>query len=181
MIYYTRLACLSLLLATLVTACASKPPHAISKIPAHNPSLTRVLLDLDSFIGTEVRWGGEITRVENRAEQTWIEIVRRELHDNGKPESSGKSDGRFIASFAGFVDPVVYEVGHRLTVVGTIDDKIKRPIGDFDYTFPIVSVEGSYLWKTASEAAVPYYPGPWWYYDVHYYHPGYYPRHRHYH
>ncbi len=159
--------------------CASKPPDAISKVLLENPTLTRVLLDLNRFVGSEVRWGGTITKVENRATQTWIEVVRHKLRDDAKP-TVGKSDGRFIASFTGFIDPVVYEVGRLLTVVGVIDGKIKRPIGEYDYTFPIITVEGSYLWKAATEVRDPYYPGPRWYYGFHFY-PGRYRHPRRYH
>jgi len=162
----------------IVGGCASKPPAAISKIPADNPSLAEVRLGIDQYVGAEVRWGGEISKVENRADQTWIEIVRRQLRGDGKPKTSGKSDGRFIASFTGFADPVVYEVGRLLTIVGTIDNKIERPIGEYDYVFPIVTVEGSYLWKATTVAQYPNYPPPWWYYDPRFYYPGPYYRHR---
>jgi outer membrane lipoprotein len=161
--------------------CASKPPQAISKIPVNNPSLAGVRLDIDRYIGAEVRWGGEISKVENKADQTWIEIVRRKLWDDGKPKTSGESDGRFIASFTGFADPVVYEVGQLLTVVGTIEDKIERSIGDYDYVFPIVAVEGSYLWKVTTVTNYPNYPPPWWYYDLRYRYPGPYYRYPRYH
>lgn len=161
----------------LTVGCASKPPEAISKIPVNNPSLTSVRLDIGQYIGAEVRWGGEISKVENKAEYTWIEIVRRQLWSDGKPKASGKSDGRFIARFGGFADPVVYEVGQLLTVVGTIEDKVKRPIGEYDYVFPIVMVEGSYLWKKATVVQYPNYPPPRWYYDPFFYYPGPYYRH----
>jgi outer membrane lipoprotein len=157
--------------------CAGKPPEAISKIPADNPSLSSVRMNLDQYMGAEVRWGGEIAKVENRVDRTWIEVVRRQLWVDGKPKTSGKSDGRFIASFTGFVDPVVYEVGQPLTVVGTIEDKIKRPIGDYDYVFPIVTVEGSYLWQATTGVQNPNYPPHWWYYDLRYRYPGPYYRH----
>ncbi len=153
---------------SLSGGCASKPPDAISKVPAENPTLTRVLLDLDRFVGSAVRWGGVISKVENRADQTWVEIVRHKLRHNGKPGTDGNSDGRFIASFTGFVDPLVYQVDRPLTVVGVIDGNIKRPIGAYDYTFPIVKVGGSYLWKAVTEVRVPYYPGPQWYYGFHF-------------
>jgi outer membrane lipoprotein len=169
---------IGLIIAFAMTGgCASKPPEAISKIPADNPSLADVRLDIDQYIGAEVRWGGEISKVENKADQTWIEIVRRQLWGDGKPKTSGKSDGRFIASFTGFVDPVVYEVGRLLTVVGTIENRIERPIGEYDYVFPVVSVEGSYLWKATTVAQYPNYPPPWWYYDLRFQYPGPYYRH----
>lgn len=167
-------------LMALLTACASKPPEPISKVPPENLTLTRVRTDIDRYLGSEVRWGGVITSIENKADRTWIEIIRRELRGNGRPITNSKSDGRFIASFAKFVDPEVYESGRSLTVVGTIDDKVSRPIGEYDYLFPIVSVEGSFLWKKRAAVPVSAYPPPWWYYDP-WYHPWPYHRHHHYH
>jgi outer membrane lipoprotein len=170
------------LLIALTTACASKPPHSISKVPHENPTLTRVRMDIDRYIGSEVRWGGVISKVENKADRTWIEVVRHELRDNGRPISSSRSDGRFIASFEKFADPLVYEEGRPLTVVGTIEAKTNRPIGEYDYLFPVVTVEGSFLWK--KHEPVPagyYYPPPYWYYDPWYHHPWPYRHHRHYH
>lgn len=169
-----------LLGAILLTAgCAGGPPEPIGKVLHENPSLTRVRMDIDAFIGADVRWGGVITRVDNGAEKTLIEIVRHELRGDGSPIRGGKSDGRFIASFDRFLDPAVYEAGRRLTVVGAIDGSIQRPIGEYDYRFPVVVVEGSYLWQAAEFSAPSVYPGPWWYYDPWYPYPYPYPFHRH--
>lgn len=168
-------------LIAVISACASKPPEAISKDPPQNLTLTRVRMDIDSYVGSEVRWGGVISKVENKTDRTWIEIIRLNLRDNGRPITSGKSDGRFIASFDKFIDPVVYETGRPLTVVGTIDGKVSQPIGEYDYLFPIVAVEGSFLWKRRVAAPAYPYPPPRyydpWYYDPWYPHP--WPRHRH--
>jgi len=45
----------------LLAACASGPPDAISRVPEDNPSLTRVRMDLDAFIG--VFQGGADSRL----------------------------------------------------------------------------------------------------------------------
>ncbi len=160
----------------LLSACASKPPSAISMIPAENPTLTRVRMDIDAYIDAEVRWGGVITKVENKTDRTWIEIVRQDLSSNGRPIGSGRSDGRFIASFDKFLDPVVYKSGRPLTVVGRIEAGITRPIGEYDYLFPMVAVEGSFLWEKRVPA--PAQPSPWLYYDPWYHRWPYY-HHRH--
>jgi len=164
------------MLIALAGGCASKPPEAISKIPADNPSLAAVRQDIDQYIGAELRWGGEISKVENKTDKTWVEIVRRQLRENGKPDTNSNSDGRFIASFTGFIDPVVYEVGRLVTVVGSIEGAIERPIGGYDYVFPLVNVEGSYLWRADDVALYPNNPPPWWYYDLRFQYPGYYYR-----
>ena len=171
---------LLILVCGLLAACASQPPEAISRIPANNPSVAMVRMDIDAYIGSDVRWGGSIAGIENRTDRTWIEIVRQPLYENGRPDSGGRSDGRFIASFDGFLDPVVYEVGRPLTVVGNIEAKLTRKIGEYDYLFPVVAVEGSFLWKKSLPAPPAAYPPPWWYYDP-WYHPWYYYPHRHHH
>jgi outer membrane lipoprotein len=165
------------LMVALLSACASQPPAAISRVPVENPSLTRVRMDIDAYIGAELRWGGVITKVENKADRTWIEIVKRELGSNGRPFGSGRSEGRFIASFDKFVDPEVYQSGRPLTVVGRIEAGVTRPIGEYDYLFPVVAVEGSFLWKKRLPA--PAYPPRWYYYDPWYPHWPY--HHHHYH
>ncbi|MGD2170550.1 MAG: Slp family lipoprotein [Gammaproteobacteria bacterium] len=170
---------LSLGAMLFAAGCVSGPPEPIAMELHENPSLTRVRLDIDSYIGRDVRWGGVISKIENRADKTWVEIVQLELRGDGSPISGGSSDGRFIASFDRFLDPVVYEVGRRLTVVGAIDSAVQRPIGDYDYLFPVVAVQGSYLWKAVEYAPAPVYPAPWWYYDPWYPYPYPWPYHRH--
>lgn len=165
-----------LALLVLLGGCASTP-EPISKKPHENPSLTVVRMDPDAFVGRDVRWGGVIVKVENMAEQTWVEIVRLNLSNIGRPLTGGSSDGRFIASFDRFLDPVVYEIGRPLTVVGRIDGSERRAIGEFDYLFPVVAVEGSYLWQAVEPLPPPPYSYPWWYYDPWYPHP--WPYHRH--
>jgi outer membrane lipoprotein len=162
----------------ILGGCASRPPASIGMTLTENLRLAEVRADAGRFVGSEVRWGGVISKVDNKATHTWVELVGRDLRKDGKPARDGKSDGRFIASFPGFADPVMYEVGRLLTVVGTIEGQTSRTIGEYDYTFPIVSVMGSYLWKGESEVYVPYYPPPWWYYDRRYYYPGPYPYYR---
>jgi len=151
--------------ASLLAGCAAQAPVPVSKSPVTNVSVAEVRADAGRFIGTQVRWGGEITYVENKAEVTWVEIVSRQLRRSGQPRETGESGGRFIASFQGFADPVVYRVGQPLTVLGKIKELIQRPIGDHDYSFPVVEVTASVLWPIESESPQYNYPPPWWYYD----------------
>ena len=154
-----------LILAIALCACASKPPAPIERIPVGNLSLSEVRTNTNRFVDSEVRWGGSIVKVENKAKNTLVEIVQRPLGKNGKPNINHASAGRFIARFRGFVDPVVYEKGRLLTIIGQIDSEIARPIGEFNYSFPLVTVSSSYLWpKEVKQEQRNIYP-PWWYYD----------------
>ena len=153
-----------LMSVSILFGCAVQPPAPIARIPAGNVSVTEVHSDTSRFKGAEVRWGGEISRVDNKPKETWIELVARDLMQNGQPKAEGHSSGRFIASFKGFADPMVYQVGMQLTVLGTIEGEVKRSIGDYEYAFPVVSVTSSYLWPEVVETYDRDYP-PWWYYD----------------
>jgi len=149
--------------------CASKPASSISLAVVEDVSLAQVRKAGDDYLGSIVRWGGVVTEVENKVDKTWVFLVGRALKDNEKPVSDSPSDGRFIASFDGFIDPLVYKVGRPLTVVGSIEGSTVRPIGD--YQFPIVTVRDSHLWADSVKTRAYYAPPPYWYYDMRYYHP----------
>ena len=160
-----------LLLLTVCVGCASNPPSSVSQAVVEDVSLAQVRSAGDAYLGTAVRWGGVVTEVENKADKTWVFLVGRALKDNEKPISDSPSEGRFIASFGGFIDPLVYKTGRPLTVVGSIEGSTVRPIGEYDYQFPIVTVRDSHLWAEPVKTRVYYAPPPFWYYDMHYYHP----------
>lgn len=167
------------ILVAVLSGCASVVPAPINKIPAVTVAVADVRMNAERFIDSEVRWGGVITRVENKAEETWVELVSRPLKGNGQPRTDSKNDGRFIASFPGFIDPTEYTPGKMLTVVGIVEGSVTRPIGDFAYSFPIVTVGSSYLWKTGPKIIHhEYYPSPRWHHNSWRYYPRpyYYPR-----
>ena len=149
--------------------CAGKPASSISLAVVEDVSLAQVRSADDAYLGTTVRWGGVVTEVENKADKTWVFLVGRALKDNEKPDSDSPSEGRFIASFDGFIDPLVYKAGRPLTVVGSIEGSTVRPIGEYEYQFPIVTVRDSHLWAEPVKTQVIYAPAP--IYDYYYYHP----------
>ena len=169
---FSVLKCPGLLMCLVIcVGCASKPASSISQAVVEDVSLKQVRSAGDAYLGTNVRWGGVVTEVENKADKTWVFLVGRALRDDEQPVSDSPSEGRFIASFDGFIDPLVYKAGRPLTVVGSIDGSTARPIGEYDYQFPIVTVRDSHLWAEPIKTRVHYAPPPYWYYDMRYYHP----------
>ena len=156
-------------LIALCSACASKPATSIGLAVVDDVSLAQVRAAGDAYQGSTVRWGGVITEVDNKPDTTRIFLVGRELRNNEKPFTDGASEGRFVARFDGFVDPLVYKVGRPLTVVGRIDGSLRRAIGEYEYSFPIVAVRDSHLWAEAVRIQPYYPPPPWWYRDYYYY------------
>jgi len=113
----------------------------------------------------KVRWGGEIIRVEPRADATCFEVLSRELWADARPNRHDHSEGRFIACSKGFYDPAVYTKGRDLTVTGTLNGTEQHKVGEYNYTFPQVNADQVYLWPRRDYVNT-YDPwGPWGPYD----------------
>jgi outer membrane lipoprotein len=159
----TRIACILLMLT--LAGCASDIPKPIRDAPAMNIAPARALAEADSLKGQAVRWGGSIARVENRKDETWIEIVERPLARDGEPDRYQVGGGRFLARVPGFLDPEVYASKRLMTVAGTLDGITTRSIGEYPYRFPVVQVTAWYLWPPSLPphyAYPPYGYGPYW-------------------
>lgn len=137
---------LSLLSLLLLAGCASNIPRQISETPADNPSVKQVRSNIEPYQSRSVRWGGTIAAVENKENETWIEVVTADLGSTGRPRQSDKSYGRFLARISGFVDPQIYAEDRELTVYGTVESRIVRPIGEHPYTYPLIKAESYHLW-----------------------------------
>lgn len=131
----------------VLSACATtNVPEPIQSDPAGSPSVAEVRLNPERFVGSQVRWGGTIAGVQNRPDETLVQIVARELTDEGRPKAGDRSSGRFTARIDGFLDPVVYSEGRHFTVTGQIIGSRVEQVGEYDYRLPVVEVDTSYLW-----------------------------------
>lgn len=150
----------------LLAGCASDLPQAIREAPAEAIALATALKNPEGLRGSAVRWGGAIASVENRRDETWIEIVERPLYRDGEPRVTDRSGGRFLAEMKGFLDPAVYIRGRLVTVAGTLDGTVSRKIGEHLYTYVVVRGSAMHLWpKTPREIHYYYSPYPYdpWY------------------
>jgi outer membrane lipoprotein len=159
-------------------ACTSAVPELVRTAPEGDPSLPLVMSVPERYLNATVRWGGTIAGVHNLAGETRVEIVARELSRNGEPKSYDRSEGRFIAIFSHFLDPVIYAPDRNLTVVGRFSETTVKQLGDMDYRYPVVKVTAHYLWPKPVpryEYYDPFFYDPW--YPFRYPHPWY--RHPH--
>lgn len=169
-----------LLYILLLASCASTIPATIRQAPADNPLLSEVRNDTAQFESKTVRWGGEILAIDNQENTTALTILARPLSKSGKPRSTDSSPGRFIAHIPAFLEPKVYTAGRNVTVVGTLAGTEKHPVGEHDYTYPVVKATDWFLWPKAVQYPSDYYDP--WFYDPWYYYPWYpYPRLHHHH
>lgn len=94
------------------------------------------------------RWGGVIAEVKNLADSTMVEVVNVDLtSSSAKPRNINESAGRFRAIVKGFLDPMIYQQGKKVTFVGTVAASQTDKIGELEYVFPVLIASGVYLWK----------------------------------
>lgn len=150
-------------LSAVLCACASDVPRAITEQPDTRISVSQARGGMAQLSGQSVRWGGKIAGVENHSTETWIEIVQQPLNHFGRPLEGDASEGRFIARIEGFLDPQVYSKDRLITVAGTLEKTIQRPIGEYPYTYPLMHAVSYYLWSPNADLPAHYYYDPYWY------------------
>jgi outer membrane lipoprotein len=151
----------------VLAGCASKVPKVIGTPPAGDIRVDEVQQHQSQFSNARVRWGGDIISVENLADETHIEILSRQLNEEGKPKDGSRSIGRFIARIKGYLEPEEYPKNRQITVTGSIVEVVKKPVGDYPYPYPIIDVEAYYLWPEQKVYPHPYYYDP--FYDPYYF------------
>ena len=158
----SRLGIFGLLLALLLSACASQVPLIIREAPADSPSLAQSREHIVDYQGQQVRWGGTIIETVNRENTTWLTVLERPLFKDGEPRYTDDNGGRFIAIVPKFLDPKVYAPDRRATFTGTLVRTEPGKVGEHPFTYPVVQADGWYLWPR--DAGWPYdYDDPWYY------------------
>jgi len=156
---------LALLFALFSTSCTTRVSKPIDEKIDEIPSLDAVRLNIDTYIDRRVRWGGVIANVINEKDTTVMEIVDFPLNKKGRPQETDLTQGRFLARFKGFLDPVVNAKGREITIVGTINKSSKGFINQFEYTYPEILVDSFRLWQIEKQIEYiyePYWYGPWY-------------------
>ncbi|MGA9420847.1 MAG: Slp family lipoprotein [Rhodanobacteraceae bacterium] len=152
---------LTVLLAGTLGSCATVPVPLQGKFNAVAPN------DVvkSEHTGQHVRWGGEIISVKPKSDRTCFEILDRELGATARPrERAGDaSGGRFIACRSGFYDPELFQRGREATVVGRVTGTETGKVGEYDYTYPLVSADAIYLWPERPVYQRSYYDSPFFY------------------
>ena len=116
-----------------------------------------------------VVWGGVIIAAKNLKEGTLIEVLQKPTDIGRRPKDTDHSEGRFLALYDGYLDVSIYARGREVTVAGEIKGKRVLPLGEIEYTYPLISVKEIHLWAPKSEDRL--YPYPYRYYPWWWYHP----------
>ena len=157
-----------ILLASLVTACASVPQPLVGEFPSLEPQQAKQLAQ-----NQNIRWGGVIIAVNPQQDSTCLEILGKPMDTKQRPINEDGTIGRFIACKNQFLDPAVFAEGREVTVTGPIRQIEERLIGEFVYSYPIIDATTIYLWAERTDR-VSYYTGGFYYWPFYtpYYYSG---------
>lgn len=135
------------LFALSLSACAIVPESI--QVPENTPLVgyNKAVVAGESVVGKTARWGGIITNVENKPEQTLIEVVYFPLNHYGKPNTGEETPGRFKAVINRFVDPIMFEEGRTISFVGEVGKPLAGMVGEQPYMFPALVVDNYHLWR----------------------------------
>jgi outer membrane lipoprotein len=157
-------------------ACAPFSKSVMDRVDPET-SFNEVQRDPEGFRGRVVLWGGVIVETLNRANETLIKVRQTELDLEQRPKYPDRSQGRFIIQYNGFLDPAIYREGREITVAGEITGKEVLPLGNINYTYPVIKAQEIYLWERPIPYR-PYYPPyyydpfyPWWWHRPYWRHP----------
>jgi len=159
-------------LLSLLTGCAPVISKQIRTQVAKDLTLSIVSKDPEAYKGKVVLWSGIIVKSVNVKEGTLIEVLQKPAGRRGKPKDVDKSEGRFLVLYPGYLDVAIYSQGRKITVAGEVKGKKIKPLGEVEYTYPLISSKEIYLWPKEKEVRYPYphyfyywpYPFyPYWY------------------
>jgi outer membrane lipoprotein len=137
----------------LLAGCA----HVISKEVLQDVdtsvSFVQLSKDPNAYTGKTVLVGGDVIETQNLSDKTLVVVLQHPLGSRGEPSAGDVSEGRFIITASGFLDPAIYSPGRKLTVAGTVAGKEVRPLGEIEYTYPIIEKRELYLWPEEEAAS----------------------------
>ena len=150
-----------LLLIMLAVACSPFSKEAMRQVNVVKP-FGEIYKTPDYYLNNTVLWGGVIIETTNKKDETLIKVIQTELDMAKRPQELDISGGRFLIRYQGFLDPAIYEKGREITIIGEIVGKEVIPLGEVQYTYPVILSKETYLWEKRSEFM--YVSPPSWYY-----------------
>jgi outer membrane lipoprotein len=163
-----RVPCSLIFLVLISVSCAPIISEELGREISRDIAFKQVIKDPEVYIGKTVLISGIIIGSENTKEGTLIEILQKQADREGRPKDVDDSDGRFLALYDGYLDTAIYTQGREVAVAGEIRGKKVLPLGQIDYTYPLISIKEIHLFKVQKEKRYYIYPYPypypyrWW-------------------
>ncbi|KHT45838.1 Slp family lipoprotein [Vibrio sinaloensis] len=129
----------------LLSACSTLPENLKSEDPQLVSDYT--VWQSKPTASGNVRLGGVIAKVTNLQSKTRVEVVNLPISSNGKPDISQEPQGRFVGYIDGYAEPASLAQGRLITLLGQSIGAEQGAVGDYEYAFPVMKVQGFHLWR----------------------------------
>ncbi len=162
---------ISLIACLLLSGCVSIP----QEIQGSSRSLAEISYqdiqqDVSRFNGQEVRLGGKVLNVVNGQNETSFEVAVLPLDSSARPELGTAFQGRMIVKTSQFIEPLTLK-DRLITVLGTVSGITNGKVGEADYQYLTLSLQGYQVWQIRDNIVPINYPGfggygpsPYWRY-----------------
>ena len=157
------------------TGCSPLISKEVRREVSSDVTFRQIIQDIEAHKGKTVLISGIILGSKNTKEGTLIEILQKPADLQGRPKDVDESYGRFLALYDGYLDTAIYSRGREAAVAGEIKEKRVLPLGEIDYTYPLISIREIHLFKPRKAEKFYPYPYPYWSYPPWWYHPYWYP------
>lgn len=136
-----------LLACLAVSGCVSIPQD----IQGNNSLLKKVSYqdirqNVAGFTGQEVRLGGKVLNVINHQNETSFEVAVLPLDYSARPELGTAVQGRIIVKASKFIEPLTLK-DHLVTVLGTVAGITNGKVGEADYQYLTLNLQGYQVWQ----------------------------------
>jgi outer membrane lipoprotein len=148
-----RFVFLFLLILTL-PSCAPTISKQVQEQAEASLSFPVLSADPDAYKGKIVILGGVIAQTTAKTGQTELEIVQKPLDSFKVPETTDRSEGRFLVLADQFLDPLIYKKDRKITVAGEVMGSEVRKLDALDYRYPVIKSLELKLWPPKSSTPV---------------------------
>lgn len=125
----------------LVSGCAHVMSEANLKTVDQSVHYSDLKEKPEAFVGKTVLLGGVIAGVRGNEDLILLEVAQLELFKHGVPNEDSRSEGRFLAISTDLIDPVIYQPGKLVTIIGEVKGKKVMKLESVDYPYPLISVK----------------------------------------
>jgi len=129
---------LFIVIASFFPGCAHVVSKDLREQADKSVPVSELFRDPEAYKGKVFVLGGVIVDSANAPEGTYIEVLERPLDYRGRPLDTDISRGRFIILQEGYVDTEIFSRGREVTVAGEVIGTKVKPLGEIDYTYPLI-------------------------------------------
>jgi outer membrane lipoprotein len=150
-----------LLVFALLLGCAHVVPQESRRTV--EPGLTPEMLFKDPglYRGKTVMLGGVVISSKNTSEGSYLEVLERPLDSLERPRDVDVSSGRFLVFSEKYLETAIFTQGREVTVGGEVMGSERRPLGESEYTYPLIKSREIYLLSPRRRTPIRFGIGIW--------------------